>query len=57
VKDFLLSQPEVQKFRWKDTDYVAPGKPKPTPPPLPKKPKKKKAKAKKAKAAEPVEEL
>ena len=21
VKDFMLAQPEVTKFRWKDTDY------------------------------------
>ncbi len=38
VKDFMLAQPEVTKFRWKDTDYY------------PEK-KKKAKKAKKAKAS------
>jgi hypothetical protein len=45
VRDFLLTQPELEKFRWKDTDFF------PTPTPAPaaaKAEKKKKSKSTKA---------
>ena len=45
ARDFLLNQPEVAKFRWKDTDFT------PTPAPTPKKASKK---SKKAAAATPT---
>jgi hypothetical protein len=49
VKDFLLSQPEVSKFRWKDTDFTK--TPTPTPEPTAKPKAKKKASPSKQKAA------
>lgn len=60
LKDFILAQPEIESFRWKDNDYYPPGV-KRRPPKMPKSPKKdtkkKKKKAKKVADDGPVEEL
>ena len=59
VKDFLLNQPEVAKFRWKDTDFYPTPTPTPHPdgPWAPKTKKGKAAKAKKAAASAAKQEL
>lgn len=55
IRDFALQQPELEKFRWKDTDFT------PTPTPTPKPRRAKKAAASAAAtpsaAAEPAKEL
>lgn len=61
ARDFILSQPQVDKFRWKDTDFTPLPSPASTPAPAPKKAKAggkggKKAAARKAAAEKEAKE-